>query len=68
MMTMMYSVFLAAKGVENAALVSKELNDTTAFVDYMKKASKYYRESNNPENAGQSLSRAAKYVNLCCCH
>lgn len=47
---------------EQAAMISKELNDWDSVVKYYEKSCYFYREHGIPDTAALTLNRGAQYV------
>ncbi|MBA0594746.1 hypothetical protein Gorai_011640, partial [Gossypium raimondii] len=58
---MLSSPWDAAKSMESAAALAKELRNWTEVIDFYRKASELYMQCDRPQFASDSLAKAARY-------
>nr|KJB56351.1 hypothetical protein B456_009G116300 [Gossypium raimondii] len=59
---MLSSPWDAAKSMESAAALAKELRNWTEVIDFYRKASELYMQCDRPQFASDSLAKAARYT------
>ncbi|MBA0569325.1 hypothetical protein Golob_006761, partial [Gossypium lobatum] len=58
---MLASPWDAAKHMESAAALAKELRNWTEVIDFYRRASELYMQCDRPQPASDSLAKAARY-------